>query len=40
MTVDLFFFFLLDTYFGQGTVDTIKIHLNALESEASYFFYN
>ncbi|RWR77926.1 GTP-binding protein, chloroplastic [Cinnamomum micranthum f. kanehirae] len=22
-----------DTYFGQGTVDTIKIHLNALESE-------
>lgn len=37
MTVDLLLF-LLDTYFGQGTVDTIKIHLNALESEASYFF--
>lgn len=32
-------FFLVDTYFGQGTLDTVKTHLNALESKASYFFF-
>lgn len=28
------FFVIAVTYFGPGTVDTIKIHLNAVESKA------
>lgn len=30
----IYFFVIAVTYFGPGTVDTIKFHLNAVESKA------
>lgn len=33
----IYYFVIADTYFGPGTVDTVKCHLNAVESKARIF---